>query len=191
MKLKARGCNVYILEDLGRKILIDAGTDGKLIASQIDELDAIILTHAHFDHLAGVKELERVFGCEVYAHPEEIPYVLGEKEFRYSGILGTFAKFLERLSAYIAPENVKSVFELKTSLKIVHLPGHTPGSVCVFKGFEAYCGDLLRGGGKLSLKSFCSDYERYRKSVEDFLKMEWQVAFPGHGKAIPRATLNP
>lgn len=190
MRLKSRGCNVYLIEDSGKKFLIDTGTDGKLLAKQIDELDAILITHAHFDHIAGARELEKVFGCAVYVHPEDMPYVLGESEFNFSGLIGMMAKMMEKLSNYRAPENVRSIFELKSNLKIVHLPGHTPGSVCIFKGSGAYCGDLIRNGGKLSLRSFCSDYERYLESVRNFISMGWEVAYPGHGSEIKKSKLN-
>ncbi|MEM4156470.1 MAG: MBL fold metallo-hydrolase [Archaeoglobaceae archaeon] len=191
MRLKSRGCNAYLIEDRSRKILIDTGTDGKLLAKQIEELDAIIITHAHFDHIAGARELERIFGCPIYVHPEDMPYVLGEKEFNFSGFMGMMAKMLEKLSNYRAPENVRSIFELESSLKTVHLPGHTTGSVCIFKGSNAYCGDLIRNGGKLSLRSFCSDYKRYLESVKEFIEMEWEIAYPGHGNEVRRSYLKP
>lgn len=190
MRLKSRGCNVYLVQDGERKILIDVGTDGKLVASQLDEIDAIIITHAHFDHISGARILEKIFGCPIYVHPEDLPYAVGEKEFSYKGILGAMAKMLEKLSNYKPPENVKSVLELRTNLKILHFPGHTPGSVCIFSGKDTYCGDLLRNEGKLSLKSFCTDYERYRVSVREFMKMDWEKAFPGHGNEIRKSTLN-
>lgn len=189
MRLKSRGCNVYLIEDSGRKFLIDTGTDGKLLAKQIDELDAILITHAHFDHIAGARELEKVFGCPIYVHPEDMPYVLGESEFNFRGLIGMMAKMLEKLSNYKPPENVQNIFELKSNLKIAHLPGHTPGSICIFKGSDAYCGDLIRNEGKLSLQSFCSDYKRYLESVKEFIGMDWEIAYPGHGNKIRKSNL--
>jgi len=130
MKLRSKGCNAYLIEDRERKILIDTGTDGKLLASQIDELDAILITHAHFDHVAGAWNLERVFGCPVYVHPEDIPYVLGENEFHFGGILGAMAKLFEK-------------------------------------------------------------FVSYKKSFSEFLEMDWEKAFPGHGKEILKSTSSP
>ncbi|MFN3383802.1 MAG: MBL fold metallo-hydrolase, partial [Archaeoglobaceae archaeon] len=69
MKLKSRGCNVYFVEISGKNFLIDTGTDGKLVARQVKELEGILITHAHFDHVAGVRELEKIFGCPIYVHP--------------------------------------------------------------------------------------------------------------------------
>ncbi|MEM0203545.1 MAG: MBL fold metallo-hydrolase [Archaeoglobaceae archaeon] len=185
MKLKSRGCNVYLVEINDKIFLIDAGTDGGLVAKQVKELDGILITHAHFDHVAGVRELEKVFGCPIYVHPDDAPYLLGEKEFTFHGVIGKMAKMLEKLFRFVPPENVRSILEV--NVNIVHTPGHTPGSVCILVNENAYCGDLLRGGGRLSRKEFCSDYEKYLQSVKAFLSFEWKKAFPGHGKEIDKS----
>lgn len=188
MKLKSRGCNVYLVEINGKNFLIDTGTDGKLVARQVKELEGILITHAHFDHVAGSRELERIFGCQIYVHPDEFPYLLGEKEFIFTGIFGKMAKALEKLFKFKPPENLRSILELKGA-EIIHTPGHTPGSVCILLKENAYCGDLLRGGGKLSRREFCSDYEKYLQSVKRFLGFGWKKAFPGHGKELDREHL--
>lgn len=186
MKLKSRGCNVYVVEIGEKTFLIDTGTDGKIVAKQLKELDGVLVTHAHFDHVAGASEIEKTFGCPVYVHPYDAPYLLGEKEFSFSGILGKVAKMAEKLFKFTPPENVKNILDLK-EVQVFHTPGHTPGSVCIIIDEDAYCGDLLRGGGKLSRKEFCSDYESYLASVRTFLGLGWKKAFPGHGKKIDRS----
>uniref|UniRef100_A0A7J2TJX3 MBL fold metallo-hydrolase n=1 Tax=Archaeoglobus fulgidus TaxID=2234 RepID=A0A7J2TJX3_ARCFL len=185
MKLKSKGCNVYLVRSGDKRYLIDVGTDGKLIAEQLKELDGVIITHAHFDHIAGARELERIFGCPFFAHPEELPYVFKEREFSFTGIMGKLAKLAERMSRFIPPENVRSVYELK-DLRIMHTPGHTPGSICVLHEGKNYCGDLLRGNAKLSRKNFCQSYERYLESVRTVLSLDWEKAFPGHGKEVAK-----
>ncbi|MEM1592955.1 MAG: MBL fold metallo-hydrolase [Archaeoglobaceae archaeon] len=186
MKLKSRGCNVYFVEIKGKSFLIDTGTDGRLVAKQVKELDGVLITHAHFDHVAGVRELEKVFGCPIYVHPHDAPYLLGEKEFSFHGVIGKMVKMLEKLFRFTPPENVRSILEVDAN--VVHTPGHTPGSVCILVNENAYCGDLLRGGGKLSRKEFCSDYEKYLNSVKLFLSLDWKKAFPGHGSGIDKST---
>lgn len=188
MKLKSRGCNVYLVEIDEKKFLIDTGTDGRLVAKQIRDLDGILITHAHFDHVAGARELEKIFGCPTYVHPEDFPYLLGEKEFVFQGVLGRMAKLLEKIFKYPPLDEVKSIFELKNA-KVIHTPGHTPGSVCIIIDEIAYCGDLLRSGGKLSRRDFCSNYDDYLKSVKAFLNLHWKKALPGHGKEIERSDL--
>lgn len=186
MRLKSRGCNVYFVEICGKNFLIDTGTDGRLVAKQVKELDGILITHAHFDHVGGARELEKTFGCPIYIHPEDAPYLLGEREFFFHGVVGKMAKALEKLFRFSPPENVRNILELR-DVEVLYTPGHTPGSVCIIANENAYCGDLLRSGGKLSRREFCSDYEKYLQSVKAFLGFGWKKAFPGHGKELDRS----
>ncbi|MCS7122220.1 MAG: MBL fold metallo-hydrolase [Archaeoglobaceae archaeon] len=190
MKLRSRGCNVYLLESEKHAYLIDTGTDAEVVVKQIGELDGIVITHAHFDHFAAAYKIQRHFGCPVYIHPEDEPFILGEKEFIYSGFLGFIAKTFEKLFKFRPPENVKNVFELK-DLEIVHSPGHTPGSICILKDEKLFCGDLLRGNDKLklSLKNFCYNYEEYLRSVKMIINYNFKIILPGHGKITKRAKL--
>src|SRR5690606_20559299 len=69
-----RGGNVYLIRDTaGRHALIDAGSPGSapqtleaLAALGIDEVDALLLTHRHWDHMGGAAELQRRLGLRVY-----------------------------------------------------------------------------------------------------------------------------
>lgn len=195
MKLKSRGCNVYLLKDKNSFYLIDCGTNADMVLNQIRELDnltngeidGIIITHAHFDHFAAAYKLQKELGCPVFAHKDDIPYLLGEKKFEYSGFLGLIAKLGEKLFRANPPEDIREVE--KSSLQTIHTPGHTPGSICILKGEELYCGDLLRGrrgGLDLSPKSFCSDYTQYLKSVKMLSDLSFSHVFPGHGDAGKR-----
>ncbi|AAB90999.1 MBL fold metallo-hydrolase [Archaeoglobus fulgidus] len=128
MKLKSKGCNVYLIKDGDSTYLIDAGTDEGLISKQLKEIDGIIITHAHFDHYAAASALQREFGCPVYVHSEDIPFILGEKRMMYSGFLGLFARVGERIFRAEPPEDLKSIEKLNINATIIHTPGHTPGS---------------------------------------------------------------
>ncbi|WP_290597765.1 MULTISPECIES: MBL fold metallo-hydrolase [unclassified Archaeoglobus] len=187
MKLKSRGCNVYLIDD-ERFYLIDTGTNADLILKQVKELDGIIITHAHFDHFAAAYKVQKEFGCPVFAHRIDIPYLLGEKKFQYSGLLGLLAKIGERLFRAKPPEEVRDVDNLDIKAQIIHTPGHTPGSICILKEEKLYCGDLLRGrnGLDLSPKSFCSDYNQYLNSVKKIAELQFDVVMPGHGSAGSR-----
>jgi glyoxylase-like metal-dependent hydrolase (beta-lactamase superfamily II) len=191
-KLKSKGCNVYLLEG---SLLVDTGIPraAELIESQLSRLDGILITHAHFDHIGSAAYLQRRFGCEVFIHREDMPYLLGEKRFRYSGILGMVAVVGERLFRVERPDaryvrDVGDVGELGLRLEIFHTPGHTPGSVCVKAGDRLICGDLFRGGRKVGLspKAFCSDYDAYLNSVKFASKLDFSIALPGHGDPIPK-----
>lgn len=186
MKLKSKGCNVYLLED-EKVYLIDTGIDADVIIKQVPELDGIIITHAHFDHFAAAYRIQKHFGCPVYVHPEDKPFILGEKEFVYKGFLGFIAKTFERFIKVRPPENVKNVLDL--NLNILHTPGHTPGSICILKDGNLFCGDLFRENKelKLSMKNFCYDYDQYINSVKNIVNFDFKLVLPGHGRVADRS----
>ncbi|MET1124391.1 MAG: MBL fold metallo-hydrolase [Archaeoglobaceae archaeon] len=182
MRLRSRGCNVYLLED--ERILIDAGTSASIVLKQVSELEGIVITHAHFDHFAAAAALQERLGCPVYVHEEDLPYLLGEKKFSYRGVLGAFAKIGEILLRPKPPKEVRSISEL--GIEVIHTPGHTPGHVCVLHDGKLYCGDLLRGGAKLSRREFCYDYDLYIRSVKSVAALDFDVILPGHGGEVSR-----
>ena len=198
--LTTKGCNIYLLRHEGNWI-IDAGTPGilkKLVGSESLKdlkIDGIILTHAHFDHIGGAYELQKHFGCPVYVHRLDLPYVTGERELSFGGVLGRAAKLLESFSRSKVPEDVRDIIE--TPLEVLHFPGHTPGSIGVAVGKYLICGDLVRKGRKHfilgdeipkpSPPAFCSDYAAYLRSLRKAADMEFEQLFPGHGGEISRS----
>jgi glyoxylase-like metal-dependent hydrolase (beta-lactamase superfamily II) len=200
--IATKGCNIYLLKHEGNW-LVDAGTPGvlkRLAASgrlknlKNLKIDGIILTHAHFDHIGGSYELQKHFDCPVYVHKLDLPYVTGEEELSFGGVLGRAAKLLELFSRSKVPEDVRDVSE--TPLEVLHFPGHTPGSIGIVLGRALVCGDLVRKGRrglilgdevpKLSPPTFCSDYSGYLNSVKKAAEMEFDVLLPGHGGEISR-----
>ena len=202
-KLKSKGCNVYLLKGDGN-YLIDTGTPNaaKLILSQIKQfnlkLDGILITHAHFDHVGSAGSLQKVLECPIYVHKKDIPYVLGEKRYKYSGLLGKVASLVENFSNVEKAREVRDVSNSTFSdFSIVHTPGHTPGSICILYKNCLICGDLFRYGKKyhifgdweikLSPKSFCSNYTEYLNSVREILKFDFDAILPGHGLPVYNA----
>jgi glyoxylase-like metal-dependent hydrolase (beta-lactamase superfamily II) len=197
--LRSRGCNVYLLEMDGT-FLIDTGTpaSAKLLESQLGNLDGILITHAHFDHIGSASYIQRKFGCDVFAHPDELPYLRGEKRPIFSGILGKIVSFGEMFLRIEYPKDTRGIDEIFDVFSIeeiervgrfgvIHTPGHTPGSISIKVDDRLICGDLFRGGRRvLAPKTFCSDYSAYLKSVSCIANLEFSYALPGHGDVIPK-----
>ena len=200
--IATKGCNIYLLRHEG-VWLVDAGTPGvlkklaglgRLKTLENLKIDGIILTHAHFDHMGGAYELQKHFGCPVYVHELDMPYVTGEERLFFSGVLGRAARLLEFFSRSRFPEDVRDVSE--TPLEILHFPGHTPGSMGIALGKVIICGDLVRKGKKgfilgeevpkLSPPAFCSDYATYLNSVKKAAEMNFDLLLPGHGGKVTR-----
>lgn len=201
-KLKSKGCNVYLLRIGEQKYLVDTGTPNNtnLLLSQIGSLDGILITHAHFDHVGSAGDLQARLDCPVYIHKDDYPYLMGEKKFRYGGVLGMVASLAERINRAKKPSDVRTIDTLNalsTDFNVIHTPGHTPGSVCILYKKCLICGDLIRYTKeyyvfgkdviKLSPKSFCSNYSEYLKSVRSILDFDFDIILPGHGSPVYNA----
>lgn len=192
-KLNFKGCNCYLVESGGKRYLVDTGTPGNLkrAKEQLDSIDGIIITHGHYDHCGSAVEIADHFSCRIYAHRDEHPYLEGKAEFRFDGFVGRFIKRLERLRPM---EHFKAHDVESLNLNIVHLPGHTPGSIGIVVGNEMLCGDLLRVGRKYliageivvkpSSRNFNWSQEKYIESLKRFAELDVEAIHPGHGESV-------
>ena len=130
--------NCYLLrqEASSRCVLIDPGYEPAYLLSRLEEdgltLDAILLTHGHFDHVGGVRDLAAETDCRVYIHPDDLsmPPRLTAGPIYYTDTYG----------------EGDTVTEAGLSFRVLHTPGHTPGSVCLRLGNDLFCGDTLFAG---------------------------------------------
>ena len=134
MALGAYQTNCYLLWEGAKAVVIDPGYEPETILRALQtlglSLEAIALTHGHFDHVGAVKELVAETGCEVWIHPAEAtmpPMVTaGPLYFTHT---------------YDEGDTVSPIAGLE--LTVLHTPGHTPGSVCLLMGNEMFSGDTL------------------------------------------------
>jgi glyoxylase-like metal-dependent hydrolase (beta-lactamase superfamily II) len=158
---------------------------------------AIICTHGHFDHIAGISQLKAHYESEglkipIYIHSADSGY-LGkegrERHLRDINTLGAeyhslFHSFLENLPDYdfLLEENDRI---LDTDLTVLHTPGHTPGSISIYSesDFILFSGDTLffEGIGRTDLPG--GNMEQLLTSIREKLYVlpEDTRVFPGHG----------
>jgi len=174
-------CYILIDEPTGRAAVIDPGGDAERIARELTaqdvELVAVLCTHGHPDHTAAADRLlEHTSADAVYMHPDEVAmlscYVLPE--------LGEVQ--LPKLTKYEEGDEI-DVGKLK--LRVMHTPGHSPGSVCLAVDEEKvlFTGDLIFAGsiGRTDLPGGNESQMRVslRRIVEQFPSDA--VLYPGHG----------
>ena len=133
----------YILSKEGGQecIVIDPGAEANRIRKHVGDrkIAAILLTHGHFDHIGAVRELMEP-GTKLVIHGLDAP-MLGDPELNASA--GLIAR---KVTAPEATDLVKEGDELELAgmkVKVLHTPGHTPGSVCYEIGGELFTGDTL------------------------------------------------
>ena len=174
MALGAYQTNCYIIHDDASKscCVIDPGYDADLILDKLEALgltlEAILLTHGHFDHVGAVKELASETGCQVYIHPDD----LSMPPMMTAGPLYYTKTYAEGTQLKLAGLDIA----------VLHTPGHTPGSVCLLIGDTMITGDTLFAGscGRTDLPG--GDWATIRTSLNRLAAIEANLwVLPGHG----------
>ncbi|MBO4422122.1 MAG: MBL fold metallo-hydrolase [Clostridia bacterium] len=140
----------YIDEKSGRGFLLDPGFEGKRLYEMIKEngwvIEKILITHGHFDHISGIKELKDRIGVPVFIH-ENGERFLSDPYFNLSGSSGT-GKISMTADGYFREGDVIKTEDGALRLKVIHTPGHTLDS-CVFLSETeplAFTGDTIFKG---------------------------------------------
>lgn len=170
-------CYIIIDEDTNRGALVDPGSEGERIASIIKELgcdiEAILLTHCHFDHNGAVMELKEEFGSKVYLNEVEAEYM--DKDTS-----GVYKKLPEE-GNYIKEGEEILVGNLK--FKVIFTPGHTKGGTCYLVEDKLFTGDTLFKGTVGRTDLIGGSFDEISHSVNNKLMLledNIQV-YPGHG----------
>ena len=165
--------NTYILSNDTEAAVIDPGYEPDIILDALEgrELKAILLTHGHFDHVGAVKELVSETDCAVYIHPAELnlPPMITAGQLYYT-------------HTYAEGDTISPVSGME--LKVLHTPGHTPGSVCLIWKDQMFSGDTLFQGscGRVDLPG--GDPRVMMESLRRLASLEAEYhVHPGHGSS--------
>ena len=172
--------NAYIIreEESSTCCVIDPGGHPKKVLDYLEKnnlsLEAILLTHGHFDHVGAVKDLVQATGCRVYLHTADLslPESLTAGPLHYTHSYGDGDTL-----------NLAGL-----TIQVLHTPGHTPGSVCLICEDAMFSGDTLfaRSCGRTDLAG--GDQEAILASLKRLASFgnDYRV-FPGHNKATTLA----
>ena len=178
--------NVYLVfeEETGEALVIDAGGGTQYVLREVRKRDLkpkfILLTHGHFDHTFEVAEFRKVLGTDSYIHEKDLKV----HETMWDLGLSAFGIKMPRPEVGRCFDDEPS-FELGSHIvKVIHTPGHTPGSVCYFLPDERilFTGDTLFQGsiGRTDLPG--GDPTAIRSSLRKLMSLgDETVVYPGHG----------
>jgi glyoxylase-like metal-dependent hydrolase (beta-lactamase superfamily II) len=178
--------NAYLLEDAqtGELLLIDAANEASRLLELLGgrPLATIVTTHQHWDHWQALAEVQAATGAAVVAHPDDAP-----------GLPVPVTRLVQ---------NGDSVPVGSAAISVIHLRGHTPGSIALY--YDAggaladaphlFTGDCLFPGGPGNTEQ---DPKRFGQLMDDLEERVFAVLpdgtwiYPGHGNDTTLGTERP
>ena len=160
--------NVYVAAcaATGRAVVIDASFDaGPIVEATADlDVDQLLLTHGHYDHVGAADEVRERLGIPYRIHADDLrPDICAIEP-----------------DGYLADGERIVVGEL--TVRVLHTPGHTPGSVSFALGSHVITGDALFPGGPGATRWDYSSFDTAIDSVRSLFELGDETGvYPGHG----------
>lgn len=178
--------NAYLLtnEETKEAIVIDPGMNPDRLLQALDGLSvkAILLTHAHFDHIGGVDLVRKSHLCPVYIHELEAEW-LTTPELNGSKMWPQVSPPMSMKPAEHLLQDGDTLELIGYSFYVMHTPGHSPGSVSFLHDKHLFAGDVLfresvgrtdlRDG---SMKTLLNSIHKKLYTLSDEV-----TVYPGHG----------
>jgi len=186
--------NIYLIIDK-IIVLIDAGTGMnfetvKQNLSKFDlkpnDIELIVNTHCHYDHVGGDMNFIRSANCDVFIHELEADLLR-----KGDGVITCADMFGKKLEPIDVAKELREGGKIELgelTLEVLHTPGHTAGGICLYapKQRILFSGDTIfsDGVGRTDLPT--GDVTALHNSIEGLLKLDVQTIYPGHGPIVEK-----
>lgn len=186
MQVGEYAANCYVISNGGRGIVIDPGSEGEAIVAVIKEqalsLEAIFNTHGHFDHIGANGTVKAATQAALYIHRgDELCLRDGRENLSVS--VGFEAITSPPADHVLSGGEILQLAGLK--VQILHTPGHSRGSICLYIGEVLFTGDTLFAGSIGRADFPGASGEELMDSLRNILMPlpSETVIYPGHGPA--------
>lgn len=179
--------NCYIVgsEATKKGMIIDPGAESKQILKAVKELELdikfIVITHVHTDHVGAAKKVKEATGALVCFHPEDTPFLQGDKRWLSGTIFGLAYDDPPAADRWLKGGDSIGVDDLH--FLVLHTPGHSLGGICLLGEGVVFTGDTLfnYGIGRYDLEG--GDYVKLMNSIHTKLMAlpDETIVYPGHG----------
>ena len=182
-------CSVSLMEIAGKKILFDTGSSGdrKMLLEglrregiQPDEIDILFVSHLHFDHFINA---ELFTGSKIFVSQRDLDYVL-QGEFREKNDPYVPFTMVTALEDYLIP--CREDDEIVAGLRVVPLPGHTPGTSGLFYEEDRilFASDGVKNGWEFVHNEPPPSFHSETAALEnyEFVRRHVDTVIPGHDR---------
>lgn len=173
--------NVYLIK--AKKVtLIDVGAEPENLLERLKkeialpELALIILTHSHPDHTLALPSLLKVTKAKVALHKQELK----------SSVKSIMGFSIPRIKPDILLKGGEKLNLGDFSLQVIHTPGHTPDSICLYQEGILFSGDTIFAGGNIGRTDLGGNNKDLLSSIKKLTNLEVEIAYPGHGEPIQK-----
>ncbi len=214
--LKLGYSNAFCIKSKNSLCLVDTGLKNNLAkiekllqqkGIQLKDIDIILITHAHPDHVGSLAELALATDAQIWAHSLEAAIMRGEELIQNANTssLSPIGRSLQTLLPKPESMNFRVDRELQDAeilteilamLEVVHLPGHTKGQIGLWhRDTKTLIGGdvMMHIANRLTmpLRAFSSDWEETKKSIIKVANMQPNNLYLGHGSPIIGNTQKP
>ncbi len=187
-------CSSYLVTTEDRSVLIDPGIidhvdillkDIREIGVEPEDIDMVINTHEHVDHIGANKYFQKhsLIAADRFAATKIIS---ADDEVLKCRALGHDVRGY-KVNLWLM--NINAITVGDWFLKVLHTPGHTSGSICIFEPYKRilFSGDTVFTKGTISDISTSGSYGEYINSLARLNTMKINMILPGHGKISENA----
>ena len=196
-QIRGRFVNCHLIIDDDEITLIDTGMPGnsskiknylkQVLKRSPNDIKTIIITHNHFDHVGSLSNIKEMTGAKVAIHPADADYIRGKEKHVGSAFMNGIIKLLQIIyrTKPVEPEILLNDGDMIGGYKVIHTPGHTKGSICLYNSVNKaiFVGDNLQyKNGKLTSpgERLIPEPEMYEASMKKLLKYDIEVILTGH-----------
>jgi glyoxylase-like metal-dependent hydrolase (beta-lactamase superfamily II) len=176
-------CFIVACRSSGEAAVIDPGEEGERILRLADKeglrISKVINTHGHFDHIGANQYVVEKTGAELLIHADDLPLLQNARS--HAEIYGLSVTASPEPDRLLDQGDAVQFGEL--SFNVLHVPGHSPGGICLAGEGHLFVGDVLFSGsiGRTDLPG--GDFDALVEGVRErlFALPDETIVHPGHG----------